>query len=124
NAGINSIALGERRLEMPDSLELPRVLCAVIPLVGGQRLASFGRCVVYELVALAFGPAALIFFRAPAGRLPGFSAIAGALDDLSEPAAGLRGIDAIRIGGRSLHMVDLPARKVRSSDVPLFALAV
>ena len=56
--------------------------------------------------------------------MPGFAAVVGALNDLAEPAAGLRGVDAVRIGGRSLQVINLPAGKVRSADVPLFALAV
>src|SRR5262249_39764863 len=103
NAGINRIRIVERRLQVPNSLELPGVLRTVIPLMSGERLAGLVRCVVDEFVALAFGPAALIGAQATAGGLPGFSSIAGALDDLPKPAAGLRGEDAIGIGGRSLH---------------------
>src|SRR5262249_35558976 len=109
---------------MPDSLELPGVLRAVIPLMSGERLARLGRCVVNKFVAFTFGPATLIRGQAATGHLPCFAAVTRALDDLSEPTAGLRCIDAIRIGWRSLHMVDFPAGKVRTTDVPLFALAV
>src|SRR5204862_1500646 len=109
---------------MPDSLERPWMLRAVIPLVSGQRLAGFGRCVVDKFVALALGHAAWISGHAAARCLPGFAPITGALDDLSEPAARLRGINAVRISRRSLHVVNLPAAEVGTADVPLFALAV
>ena len=39
DSGIDRVGIGERRLEMPDALELPRMLRAVVPLVGGERLA-------------------------------------------------------------------------------------
>ena len=55
HSGVNGVGIGERRLEMPDALELPGMLRAVVPLVRGERLAGFGRSVVDELVALAFG---------------------------------------------------------------------
>src|SRR5689334_3504124 len=54
-------------------------------------------------------------------RLP---AVVGARQHLAEPAVALRHVDAIRIRGRSLHMVDLPAREMRTGDLPLLALAV
>ena len=53
---------------MPDALELPRMLCAVVPLV------SAGHSVVIELVA---------------NWLPILAAIIGTLDHLTEPAARL-----------------------------------
>src|SRR5690242_3465196 len=109
---------------MPDPLELPWMLRAVIPLVSGERLAGVRRCVIDELVALALGPAALVGGYSAAGCLPGFATIAGALDDLSEPAAGLRGVDAVRIGGRPLHVVNLPPGEVGTADLPLFAFAI
>src|SRR5579863_2891590 len=61
---------------------------------------------------------------AAAGGFPGFAAVAGALDDLAEPAAGLRGKNAIRISRRAFEMVNLPSGKVRTGDLPIFALAV
>ena len=88
---------------MPDSLELPGVRRAVVPLV------SAGHAVVHELVAHG---------------LPRLAAVARALNLLPEPAAGLRRIESIRIDGRSLQMVDLPAGEVRTADLPLFTLAV
>ena len=101
--GVDRVRIGQRRLEMPDALELPGMRRAVVPLVRA------GDAVVDELVA---------------HRLPGLAAVVGALDHLPEPAAGLRRIQPVRIGGRSLDVVDLPAREVGTADVPLFALAV
>ena len=97
DAGVDRVRIGQRRLEVPDALELPRVRRAVVPLVRA------GDAVVDELVA---------------DRLPGLAAVVGALDQLPEPAAGLRGIQPIRVGGRSLEVVDLPAAKMRTADVP------
>ena len=60
--GVDGVRVGQRRLEMPDPLELPRVRRPVVPLVGA------GGAVVGELVA---------------HRLPGRAAVIGALDHLS-----------------------------------------
>ena len=103
NAGIDGIRIGQRRFEMPDALELPGVLRAVVPLV------SAGDALVRELVA---------------HRLPGLAAVVRALDHLPEPAAGLRGVQPVRVNGRALEVINLPARKVRAADRPLLALAV
>ena len=88
DAGVDGVGVGERRLEVPDALELPRVRRAVVPLVRA------GIAVVGELVA---------------DRLPGLAAVVGALDQLPEPAARLRRIDPVRVGRRTLEVVDLPA---------------
>src|SRR5438876_30196 len=53
NSGVDSLGIGQRGFEMPDSLELPRTRRAVVPLVSGQRRAGFRRRVVDELIALA-----------------------------------------------------------------------
>ena len=42
DARVDGVGIGERRLEVPDALELPGMLRAVIPLMRGQRLAGFG----------------------------------------------------------------------------------
>ena len=42
HAGVDRVRIGQRRFQMPDALELPRVLRAVVPLVRGERLAGFG----------------------------------------------------------------------------------
>ena len=127
DAGVDGVRVGQRRLEVPDAFELPRLLRAVVPLVRRERLAGLRRRVVDELVALALGHA---FGRRGrlagrrAGLVPGLAAVVGALDDLPEPAARLRRVDAVRIDRRTLHVVDLPAAEERALDVPLLPLAV
>ena len=103
DAGINGIRIGQRRLEMPDALELPGMRRAVVPLVGARN-ALVGKVV--------------------ADRLPGLAAVARALDHLAEPAARLGGVDPIGLGGRALEVVDFPAGKMRPADVPRLAFAV
>ncbi len=66
---IDRIGICERRFQVPDSLELPGVWCAIVPLVRA------GGSFVGELVI---------------HRLPSLAAVAGALDYLPKPAAGLR----------------------------------
>ena len=102
-AGEDGIGIGERRLEMPDALEFPRMLRAVVPLVRARR------ALVFEFVADGF---------------PSFAAVIGALHLLAEPSAGLRGIKAIRRGGRTLEVIHLPTRKERAGDFPIGALAI
>src|SRR5262249_22561913 len=112
---------------MPDALEFPGMLCAVVKLMRGERRAGFGGGVVDEFVAFAFGHAARAGGRLARRRArlnPGLAAVIGALNDLAEPAAGLRGVYAVGIGGRSLHVVNLPAGEMRAGNVPFFALAV
>src|SRR5882762_10049674 len=111
---------------MPNPLEFPGMLRAVVKLVGGKRRASLCRSVVQEFVTLALG------LPSGSGRLsrrrprlkPGFPAVIRALNDLSKPATGLRNVKAIRIGGRTLGVINLPAREMRATDVPLSALAI
>jgi len=66
--GPDCIWIGERRLDVPHTLELPGVGRAVVPLVRA------GNAIVDELVA---------------GRFPGSAAIVGALDLLPGPTVGL-----------------------------------
>src|ERR1700741_572171 len=108
---------------MPDALEHPRLLRAIVELVRGQRLSLGRGGVIDELVALTFWHGA-IQGRAATRSFPRLAAVARALNHLPEPAAGLRGVNAIRIGGRSLHVIDLPAGEKGSADVPLLPLAV
>src|SRR6202020_686879 len=56
--------------------------------------------------------------------MPGLASIIGALDDLPKPAAGLGRIQPIRIHGGSFDVIYLPTCEVRTTDVPLLALAV
>src|SRR5438477_3209945 len=50
NAGIDSLGIGERGLQVPDAFEFPRMLRPVVPLVRGERLATRRRSVVDKLV--------------------------------------------------------------------------
>src|SRR5207245_11355936 len=59
---VNVIGIVERWFQMPDALEFPGMLCAVVPLVGREWLAGSRRCVVNELVALALGHAVGAFY--------------------------------------------------------------
>ena len=127
DAGVDGVGIGQRRLQMPDALELPGMLRAVVTLVRRERLAGFRRRVVDELVALALGHAVGRRGRLAGRRarlVPGLAAVVGALDDLPEPAARLRRVDPVRIDGRALQVIDLPAAEERAADVPLLALAV
>src|SRR6266571_5814657 len=86
HAGVNCVRIGRRRFEMPDTLELPRMLGAVVPLMSGERFAGSRGSVVHELVALAFGHS---FWRGPFARrgprlCPSFAAVIGPLNDLPE----------------------------------------
>ena len=102
-ARVHGVRVGERRLEMPDALELPGMRGAVVPLVRA------GIAVVGELVA---------------DRRPGLAAVLGALDLLSEPTARLGAINPIRVGRRTLDVVNLPAGEVRTLDGPRLARAI
>ncbi len=88
---------------MPDPLELPGMLSAVVPLMGTWV------AVVAKVVA---------------DCLPGVAAVVGPLHRLPEPAARLGGVEAVRIGGRTLQVINLPTREVRAADVPVLAFAV
>src|SRR3989442_1226021 len=107
---------------MPDALELPGMLRAVVPLMRGEGLARLRGRVVGELVALAFREAFRGLFQHTCRRLPRLAAVAGALDDLSEPPARLRRVQPVRIGGGALYVIDLPPPQVRAAHLPLFAL--
>src|SRR5437667_12906494 len=91
HACISGVRIGQRGLEMPDALELPRMLRAVVKLVR----AHFA--FIHEHVALALGHS----IRAPPTCgfrfrwIPRFATVIGALDDLPEPPAGLRGTYAV-----------------------------
>src|SRR6266576_1398380 len=103
NAGVNGVRISQRRFEMPDPLEFPRMLRPVVPLV------SAGNAVIIEFVT---------------GGFPGFSAVIRALDDLAKPAAGLRRIQTIRFNRRAFDVINLPTRKVRSVNFPPVALPI
>src|SRR5215469_14350769 len=101
--GVDDIRVVQRRLQVPDPGELPRVRRAVVPLVRA------GLALIAEVVA---------------DRLPGHPAVVGPLDQLAEPAGGLRRVQPVLVGGRSLEVVDLPAGEVRPADLPLLAFPV
>src|SRR5271170_2022567 len=88
---------------MPYPLELPRMRRAVVPLVRPRH------SVIQKLVPRL---------------LPCLAAVVRTLNDLPKPAAGLRRIQPVRVHRRSLEVVDLPARKVRPCDLPLFPLSI
>src|SRR5258706_16467218 len=111
---------------MPHAFELPRMLCAVIKLMSGERLPAFRARVVHELVALglwrSLGRCPLAWW---CSRLcPSLASIIRALNDLPEPAARLRRVQPVRVRRRSFDVVNLPARKVRTAHVPLLALSI
>src|ERR1044071_655588 len=105
---------------MPNTLELPRMLGAVIPLMRARDT------IVNKLIALTFGHAirAFQFFRAASGRVPRFSAIIRALNDLAKPPASLRCVNTVRIDWRTLYVINFPTRKMRPADLPSFARTV
>ena len=119
-AGVDRVRIGERRFEMPDALEFPRMLRAVVPLVRARPRLRRRTC-CSRLWACRPG---LSTPRAAARRVPGLAAVIRALDDLAEPTAGLRRVDAIRINGRAFEVIHLPARKMRPADFPVLALAI
>src|SRR6266849_5241238 len=105
---------------MPNALELPRMLGAVIPLMRARD------SVVNKLVALSFGRAirAFQFLGAASGRVPGFSTVIGALNDLAEPPTGLRCVNSVRIDWRTFHVINFTTRKMRPADFPSFTRTV
>src|SRR2546425_3375624 len=105
---------------MPDALELPGMLRAVVPLMRGEGLARLRGRVVGELVALAFREAFRGLFQHTCRRLPRLAAVAGALDDLSEPPARLRRVQPVRIGGWSPPWKEPPPPRRRAPPRPPF----
>src|SRR5947208_2722247 len=105
---------------MPNALELPRMLCAVIPLM------CPGDSVVDKLVTFTFLHAIVTFqfLWTSSGRAPLFSAVIRALNDLAEPRAGLRCINSVWIDWRTFYVINFPARKMRTADFPSFARAI
>src|SRR5258707_4676127 len=126
HARVDEIRIGMGRVKVPDTLEFPGMLRAVVELMGGERRAGFLRIVVFEFVTFALGGSVRRFGFA--GRRawlePGFAAVIGTLNDWADPAACLRAVDAIWIHGRPLQVIDLPAGEMWAADLPFFALAV
>src|SRR4029077_4408774 len=105
---------------MPDALELPRMLIAIVEHMSRERFPSLRRSVVHELVALAFGHSTrpLLFTRWRARLDPGFAAVLRALKDLPKPAAALRSVNAVRVHRGTLEVIHLPTGKMRPTDLP------
>jgi hypothetical protein len=83
NSGIHGVRIFERWLQVPDALELPGMLGAIVPLVGS------GLSFISEFVA---------------DRVPGFASVIGTLNLLPEPSARLRSIKPIRFNRRALNV--------------------
>ncbi len=105
---------------MPDALELPGMLRAVVPLMCARNT------VINELVTLGFRRAirSFHFLRAAARCAPGFATIVRALNDLPKPATGLRGVDPIGVNHRTFHVINFPPREMRAADLPSFTRAI
>src|SRR6185437_8594083 len=88
---------------MPDSLEFPGMRRAIVPLMCARD------AVVHECVT---------------DWRPSFPAVIGTLYQLPKPGAVLRGIQPLCVGGRSLEMEYLPAGKMGTGNLPLFAPGV
>src|SRR5438093_9643073 len=103
---------------MPDPLELPWMLRAVIPLMRTRD------AVVNEFVTFTHRHTLRTCCRPATRRVPGFAAVVGTLNDLSEPRAGLRRVQPVLINRRTFHVINLPARKMRAVTFPAFPLLV
>src|SRR3982751_6713606 len=105
---------------MPNALELPRMLGAIIPLMRTRD------SVVNKLVALTFRHAIRAFqlLGFASRRVTGSSTVIRALNDLAEPRARLRCVNAIRIDWRTFYVINFPTRKMRPADLPPFACAI
>ena len=103
DARIHGVGVGQGGLKVPNAVKLPRMRRAVVPLM------CTGNAVVDKLIA---------------HRPPGLATIVRSLNNLAKPAAGLRRIQPIGVHRRAFHMIDLPAGKVRSADLPVVALAI
>ena len=87
---------------MPHPFEFPRVLRAIEPLVGSERLAGSGGSVVDELVAFRNRHSSFVlrwFTRFQTRLEPRLTPIIRALDDLAEEPAALGYVDAVGVDG-------------------------
>lgn len=102
-SGEDDIGVGVGGLEVPDSLEVPRMGGSVVPLVctGGAFEGEF-----------------------VADRLPRPASVIGSLHDLTVPVRPLGGIDAVRVCGRSANVHHLPSAEVRTLDLPVPPAAI
>src|SRR5579859_1299339 len=99
NAGKDSVRFRERRLDMPDTLELPGMLRTIIKLMRRQRFSGLRRNVVDKFVALSFRHSiGTLFFAWRSSRLePRLAAVIRTLNHLPKPPAGLRSINPVGI---------------------------
>src|SRR5262249_31699578 len=125
-ARINVIGIVQRWFQMPDALKFPRMLSAVVPLVGRERFPRFRRSVVNEFIAFAFRHAirALQFLRSASRRVPPFATVVGTLNDLPEPSARLRRVDPVGINRRTFHVINFPTREMRAAYFPSFTRTI
>src|SRR5206468_4375040 len=103
---------------MPDPLELPRMLGAVVPLVRARD------AVVNEFVTFTHRHTLRSCCRPATRRVPRFAAVIGTLNNLPEPGARLRRVEPVLINRRTFHVINLPARKMRAVIFPVFPLLV
>jgi hypothetical protein len=116
--GVHGVGIGGRGFEMPDPLEFPRVLGAVVPLVRAHL------ALVRKSVALPARHLPGSRLLLPPRRLPGPTAVVRPLDDLPEPSARLGGVDPVGIHRRPLQMVHLPAGEQRAPHLPGLPLSI
>ncbi len=67
HSGVDRIGIGERWFEMPDALEFPGMLRAVVPLMRGEGFSGFRRSVIEEMIAFARRRAAGLGIFSPPG---------------------------------------------------------
>ena len=116
-AGVNRVRIGERRFEMPDALELPRMLRAVVHMC--EPTFPRRRTYCFHLWENLPGLSTL---RIAAGRIPGFAAVIRALDDLARTNrwSAMRKCDSDQ---RAFEVMNLPTGEMRAADVPILRLA-
>lgn len=90
HSSVDSIGIGERRLQMPNAFELPRMRRAIVPLVRARH-AVVGELVIY--------------------RSPRLAAIVRTLHKLPKPATALRRINAVGVNRRALQVVQFKPGK-------------
>src|SRR5262249_45346715 len=56
--------------------------------------------------------------------VPSFSAVIRALNDLPKPRTCLGCVDPVGIYRRAFHVINFPARKMRTGDLPSFACTI
>ena len=91
HASKDGVRISERRLEVPDPGELPRMRRTVVPLVRARH-ALVGKVVPY--------------------RLPRRAPVIGTLDQLPEPPRGLRRVQPVEVYRGTLDVVDLPTPNI------------